>query len=127
MVSVKCLVVAGAAFLSLIVHASNNKHVTSKELIRDGRCNNVHRHGHWSGQGGFVTLINATPYDWNLTSLHPNHMEYDFPGFIPAGKMLLSTLPGSVTVLTQKQELLTSNASTLQRITRTALLRQRIT
>lgn len=115
MVSVKRLAVVGANFFSPIAYnggsvtceipsSSNIKPVNSKDsLIRDGKCTDIHRHGHWSDQGGYVTLINATPYDWNLTSLDPNHMKYEFPELIRAGKSSLSTPtpPGFVAVLTR--------------------------
>jgi hypothetical protein len=56
-------------------------------LLRFGNCTAIALHRHWSRHGGYVTLINATPYDWNLTSVDQNQMEYDFPGLIPAGKI----------------------------------------
>lgn len=55
-------------------------------LLHYGECTEMAHHRHWSRHGGYVTLINATPYDWNLTSIHQNQMEYDFPGLIPAGR-----------------------------------------
>lgn len=57
-------------------------------LLRFGNCTAIAQHRHWSHHGGYVTLINATPYDWNLTSIHQNQMEYDFPRLIPAGKLV---------------------------------------
>jgi hypothetical protein len=55
-------------------------------LPQFGKCTEIAQHRRWSRYGGYVTLINATPYDWNLTSIHQNQMEYDFPGLIPAGR-----------------------------------------
>ena len=34
---------------------------------------------------GYVTLINATPYDWKLTASHSYQLEWSFPKVIPAG------------------------------------------
>jgi hypothetical protein len=36
-------------------------------------------------RGGFVTLINATPYDWKLTSSHSYQVDWDFPSVVKAG------------------------------------------
>ena len=36
-------------------------------------------------RAGYVTLINATPYDWKLISNHFYQVEWDFPGVIKAG------------------------------------------
>lgn len=56
-------------------------------LLRFGHCVETANHRAHSHHGGYVTLINATPYDWNLTSMHQNEMEYDFPAVIPAGML----------------------------------------
>ena len=36
-------------------------------------------------RSGYVTLINATPYDWKLTSSHSYQVEWDFPSVVKAG------------------------------------------
>jgi hypothetical protein len=40
----------------------------------------------FAGPAGYVTLINATPYDWKLTSIRQYQMEYGFPSLITAGE-----------------------------------------
>lgn len=71
--------------------SSDVKHLNSMQfrdlLIRFGNCTAIAQHRRWSRHGGYVTLINATPYDWNLTSMHQNQMEYDFPSLISAGRL----------------------------------------
>lgn len=37
---------------------------------------------------GHVTLINATPYDWNLTTSDSYQMDWRFPSIIRAGRSL---------------------------------------
>ena len=78
-------------------------------LIHFGNCTTIAQHRHWSRQGGYVTLINATPYDWNLTSMHQNQMEYNFPGLILAGMMTGLTRHPLPAELTAIQDLPTSN------------------
>jgi hypothetical protein len=53
-------------------------------LVRFGNCTAVEhrRHNH---RGGFVTLINATPYDWKLTSIVQDEGDTYFPPLIAAG------------------------------------------
>ena len=34
---------------------------------------------------GFVTLINATPFDWELTSSHAYQLDWNFPSIVKAG------------------------------------------
>ena len=71
-------------------------------LTRFGNCTTIAQHRYWSRHGGYVTLINATPYDWNLTSIYQDQMEYDFPGHIPAGMLTRFTqrqLPADLTAL----------------------------
>lgn len=74
-----------------VPEGSDNKHLNTTQvrdlLIQFGNCTEIAHHRQWSSHGGYVTLINATPYDWNLTSLRHNEMEYDFPGLIPAGRI----------------------------------------
>ncbi|PMD27267.1 PLC-like phosphodiesterase [Hyaloscypha hepaticicola] len=38
-----------------------------------------------AGTGGYVTLINASPYDWNLTYSHSYQMDFKPAQLIPAG------------------------------------------
>lgn len=39
-----------------------------------------------AGPGGFVSLINATPFDWVLVYQHEYQMEWQPKKIIPAGK-----------------------------------------
>jgi hypothetical protein len=78
-VSMSCEIPAGAELKNLDIPQFRQL------LKRFGNCTAIAQHRHWSRQGGYVTLINATPYDWNLTSRYQNEMEYNFPRLIPAG------------------------------------------
>lgn len=53
-------------------------------LVQFGNCTAVERKRH-SHSGGYVTLINATPYDWKLTSIVQDEGDSYFPPLIAAG------------------------------------------
>ncbi len=37
------------------------------------------------GQGGYIALVNGTPYDWTRTDQHSYQMHWDFPERVRAG------------------------------------------
>ena len=44
------------------------------------------------GEGGFIVLVNGTPYDWVKTNEHSYQMEtWSFPDVIPAGRTTTGT------------------------------------
>jgi hypothetical protein len=37
------------------------------------------------GSGGYLSIINATPYEWRLTYSHKYQMDWEFPEYINSG------------------------------------------